>query len=137
MKKRILLPVVSILMIPAAVLMALFLTTQVNSIAVQTHLPGQAYAGYGTVAAILLYLCSVVTAVLGLIFVGKRSARVCRIAGWVQLGVSLALILPLLAYAALFLAPMWLETVLYLIGARKKLDRTVPEDGQREKEGIA
>ncbi len=125
MKKRVLLLIISILMIPTAILMALFLVTQINSISEQTHLPGQGYTGYGAAAAIILYLCSIVTAILGLIFMGKRSAKVCRAAGWVQLAISLALIFPLREYAVLFLPPLWLLTVLYLIGARKKLDRSM------------
>ena len=121
-KKRVLLIVVSCLMIPVGLLMTFFLVTQINHLANISHRPGETYAALGAFLAAILYLFSLVTAVFGFVFAARPSAKVCRIFGWVQMSAALLLIVPLLAYAFIFLPPMWLLTLLYLIGARKKRD---------------
>lgn len=77
-----------------------------------------AYAGAGCFAAAVLYAFSLVTAIAGTTFAGKRYRYYwCRILGYIQLTAGVLLIFLLNAYAVLTLPPLFILTVLYLSAA--------------------
>ena len=77
-----------------------------------------AYAGAGCFAAAVLYAFSLVTAIAGTTFAGKRYRYCwCRILGYIQLTAGVLLIFLLNAYAVLTLPPLFILTVLYLSAA--------------------
>ena len=118
MKKRTVLQIASIVMLIIAVPMAVFLFLQINPMADQSHLPGLGYVAYGTLIAAILYLLSIVTAVLGLKGSKSGNLKPCRTAGFIQLFLALALLIPLKEYSVIYLTPILLVTFVYLIGAR-------------------
>lgn len=83
------------------------------------------YAGAGCFVTGIVYVFSMVTAIAGLAF-AERIHRLhwCRTLGLIQLTVGVLLIVPLRAYTALTLPPLFLLTILYLFGV-----------GWREKRG--
>lgn len=110
--KRALLRVSSVLMLLAALPMLLWCLNLIDNAALD-----YTYAGAGCFAAAIVYAFSMVTAIAGLAFAGRRHRhRRCRVLAYIQLAAGVLLI-PLLAfYAALTLPPLFLLTILYLFG---------------------
>jgi len=110
--KRVLLRISSLLMLLAALPMLLWCLNLIDNAALN-----YTYAGAGCFAAGITYIFSMVTAIAGLAFAGRlHRHRWCRTLGYIQLAAGVLLIVPLRAYAALSLPPLFLLTVLYLVG---------------------
>ena len=122
--KRALLRVSSLLMLLAALPMLLWCLNLIDNAALD-----YTYAGAGCFAAGIAYIFSMVTAIAGLAFAGKpHRYRWCRILAYIQLASGILLIVPLRSYAALTLPPLFLLTVLYLLGVgwRERCDFEQP-----------
>ena len=118
--KRVLLRVSSLLMLLAALPMLLWCLNLIDNAALD-----YTYAGAGCFAAGIAYIFSMVTAIAGLAFAGRHYRyRWCRTLGYIQLAAGVLLVYSLRSYAALTLPPLFLSTVLYLVGV-----------GWREKRG--
>ncbi len=75
------------------------------------------YAGAGCFVTGLVYIFSIVTATAGLMFAGKPHwYHWCRTLGYIQLVTGFLLVCPLHSYATITLPPLYLTTVLYLVG---------------------
>lgn len=115
-QKRVLLVVTSILMIILAIPMAMWCLNLINSAALD-----YTYAGVGCFAASVLYLFSIITAIVGLVCAKKPTGlRWCRFLGYIQLVSVIVSIIPLNAYAVLTIPPLLILTILYLLGAKKR-----------------
>ncbi len=113
--RRILLISASLLMLVSAIPMFMWCLGLINNAALD-----YTYAGVGCFAAAILYVFSMVTAIAGLVFVRQPYRyRFCRVPAYIQLIVGLILVVPLAGYALLTLPPLFLLTILYLIGAKK------------------
>ena len=88
----------------------------INQASLDTSFP---LAGVGCFAAVILYLFSLVTAVVGLIWGKKPDCRPCLLLGGVQLAAAVGITVLLKPYAVFVLPPVVILTVLYLMGARK------------------
>lgn len=111
--KQILLRISSILMLTTALPMLLWCWNLINNTALD-----YTYAGLSCFAAGIVYIFSMITAIAGLAFAGRpHRHRWCRILAYIQLAAGVILVVPLLAYAALTLPPLFLLTILYLFGA--------------------
>jgi hypothetical protein len=122
--KRTVLRISSVLMLLAALPMMLWCWNLIDTAALD-----YTYAGVGCFVAGITYIFSMVTAIAGLAFAGRfYRYRWCRTLGYIQLAAGVLLIIPLLPYAALTLPPLFLVTVLYLIGVgwRAKRDYERP-----------
>lgn len=114
-QKRVLLVVISILMIILAIPMTMWCLSLINSAALE-----YTYAGVGCFAASILYLFSILTAIVGLVCAKKpTSLRWCRFFGYIQMLVIIISIIPLNAYAVITIPPLLILTILYLLGAKK------------------
>ena len=119
-RKRILLRISSVLMLLTALPMLLWCLGLIDNAALD-----YTYAGAGCFAAGITYIFSMVTAIAGMAFAGKpHRYRWCRILAYIQLAAGGILFVPLLSYAAITLPPLFLSTVLYLVGVgwREKRD---------------
>lgn len=112
--KRIFLWISSLQMLIAALPMMLWCWYLIDNAALDyTYI----YAGVGCFAAGIVYIFSMVTAIAGLAFAGQfHRHRWCRTLAYIQLAAGVLLIVPLGAYTALTLPPLFLLTVLYLFG---------------------
>lgn len=120
-KKSVLLIITSVLMMIFAIPMMLWCLNLINTAAMD-----YTYAGAGCFGAAILYIFSMVTAIVGLAFAGRSYRhRWCRVLGSIQLVGGGILIVPLSAYAILTMPPLLILTILYLIGARKPKDEQI------------
>ena len=72
------------------------------------------YAGLGCLIMAIIYLFSIITGILGLVFSKKENKKACKIFGWIQLIASVSNIFLLLGYAVFLLPPIAILTILYL-----------------------
>jgi hypothetical protein len=115
-----LLRISSALMLLCALPMLLWCLSLIDNAAL-----GYTYAGAGCFAAGIAYIFFMVTAIAGLAFAGRlHRHHWCRTLGYIQLAAGVLLVYSLRSYAALTLPPLFLLTVLYLVGVgwRKKRD---------------
>jgi uncharacterized membrane protein HdeD (DUF308 family) len=123
-KKPLLLVISSVLMLICAIPLMLWCFSLIDSASVD-RMPGYTYAGAGCFAAAMVYVFSMVTAVAGLVFAKTPHRRHwCRTLALIQLTAGVMLAIPMRAYAALTLPLLLILTVLYLIGARKRKDKS-------------
>lgn len=116
--KRVLLFVSSILMLITAPLLLVFSMSTVYHYDVAAPYP---YSDLGGLIAAVLYFLMFVLGILGIVFHRKKSARACRIGGWVLLGAGIVNIF-LLSGNFFIEIPLFLFLILYLVGAGKKKD---------------
>lgn len=118
--KRVLLRISSVLMLLAALPMLLWCLGLIDNAALD-----YTYTGAGCFAAGIAYIFSMVTAIAGLAFAERlHRHRWCRTLGYIQLAAGVLLVYSLRSYATITLLPLFLSTVLYLVGVgwREKRD---------------
>ena len=108
--KQVFLRLTSALMLFCALPMVIWSVKLINNAALDFD-----FAGVGCFGAALLYVFSIVTALIGLRFAGRPHLyEWCRIFAYTQLIAGFMLIFLLLPYAVLTLPPLFILTILYL-----------------------